>query len=233
MVFMVDVLRYDTSVMWWQRPSHSKSVPVCVSALVSQQIVKPPRGASVMTEPVHILGYVKTPVCQISASKASVDLIEQRIDALLQEDDSDKENESDMDLLLSVDEVVDESQSENCILFYLRSYVAHKMRKFSSCAERVQLLTDTDHTSVNDSRPEARLVQLKSWGAFKMPSLQLMKLLKFLEQCIQNHSDTPCVDIYSKILNEALANDELAVGSRLFRTCQYTDCKMHSFLHCY
>ena len=46
-----------------------------------------------------------------------------------------------------------------------------------------------------------------------MPSLALMKLLVFLEQCVQNHAAKPCVDIYTDILNEALASEQLAVST--------------------
>jgi len=95
-------------------------------------LIKPPRGASVKPDPVQLLACIKAPGrhCQPSASRT--ELIEQRIDAMLQQDVTDPEAD-DMDLVLSVDDISDDSQPEKAILSYLGSYVAHKLQRFSSC----------------------------------------------------------------------------------------------------
>ena len=83
-------------------------------------------------DPVQLLGCIKAPGrhCQTSASRT--ELIEQHIDAMLQQDVTDPEAD-DMDLVLSVDDISDDSQPEKVILSYLGSYVAHKLQRFSSC----------------------------------------------------------------------------------------------------
>jgi len=128
--------------------------------------------------------------CQTSASRTA--LIEQRIDAMLHQGITDPEAD-DMDLVLSVDNISNDSQPEKVIPSYLGGYVAHKL---SSCFDCVQLLTETSSTCY--SGPDAKLVELKSRGRLKVPSLAPMKLLEFLEQCIQNHAAKPCVDIYTR-----------------------------------
>ena len=112
------------------------------------------------------------------------DSIEQHIDAMLQQDVTDPEAD-DMNLVLLVDNISNDSQPEIVILSYIGGYVAHKLQQFSLCFDCVQLLTDTSSTCY--SGPDAKLVELKSWGRLKVPSLALMKLLEFLEQCVQNH----------------------------------------------
>ena len=83
-------------------------------------------------DPVQLLGCIKAPGrhCQTSASRT--ELIEQRIDAMLQQDVTDPEGD-DMDLVLSVDNISNDSQPEKAILSYLGGYVAHKLQRFSSC----------------------------------------------------------------------------------------------------
>jgi len=130
-----------------------------------KSLIKPTRGASVKT-----------------------DSIEQHIDAMLQQDVTDPEAD-DMNLVLLVDNISNDSQPEKVILSYIGSYVAHKLQQFSLCFDCVQLLTDTSSTCY--SGPDAKLVELKSWGRLKVPSLALMKLLEFLEQCVQNHAAKP------------------------------------------
>jgi len=111
------------------------------------------------TDPVQLLGCIKAPGrhCQTSASRT--ELIEQRIDAMLQQDVTDPEADD-------MDDISDESQPEKAILSYLGGY----------------------------ARPDAKLVELKSWGMLKVPSMALMKLLEFLEQCVQNQAAKLCVD---------------------------------------
>jgi len=128
----------------------------------------------------------------------------------LQQDVTDPEAD-DVDLVLSVDDISNDSQPEKAILSYLGGYVSHKLQRFSSCFDYVQLLTDTSSTCY--SGPDTKVVELKSQGRLKVPSLAPMKLLEFLEQCVQNHAAKPCVDIYTDILNEALASEQLAVST--------------------
>ena len=126
---------------------------------------------------------------------------------MLQQDVTDPEAD-DMDLVLSVDNISNDSQSEKVILSYLGGYVAHKLQRSSLCFDYVQLLTDT--SSACYSGPDTKVVELKSWGRLKVPSLAPMKLLEFLEQCVQKHAAKSCVDIYTDIPNEALASEQLA-----------------------
>jgi len=100
--------------------------------LLVKSLIKPSRGASVKTDPVQLLGCIKAPGrhCQTSASRT--ELIEQRIDAMLQQDITDPEA-NDMDLVLSVNNTSNDSQPEKAILSYLGGYVAHKLQRFSSC----------------------------------------------------------------------------------------------------
>jgi len=135
--------------------------------------------------------------------------IEQRNDAMLQQDVTGPEAD-DMDLVLSVDNISNNSLPEKAILSYLGGYVAHKLQQSSLCFDYVQLLTDT--SSACYSGPDTKVVELKSWGRLKVPSLAPMKLLEFLEQCVQKHAAKPCVDIYTDIPNEALASEQLAVS---------------------
>ena len=97
------------------------------------------------TDPVQLLGCIIAPDrhCQTSASRTQ--LIEQHIDAMLQQDVTDTEAD-DMDLMLSVDDISDDSQPDKAILSYLGGYVAHKLQQFSSCFDCVQLLADTSTT---------------------------------------------------------------------------------------
>jgi len=128
----------------------------------------------------------------------------------LQQDVTDPQAD-DMNLVLSVNNISNNSQPEKAILSYLGGYVAHKLQWFSSCSDYVQLLTDTSSTCY--SGPDTKVVELKSWGRLKVPSLAPMKLVEFLEQCVQNHAAKPCVDIYTDILNEAVASEQLAVST--------------------
>jgi len=65
-----------------------------------KSLIKPSRGASKKTDPVQLLGCIKAPGrhCQTSASRT--ELIEQHIDAMLQQDVTDTEAD-DMDLVES------------------------------------------------------------------------------------------------------------------------------------
>jgi len=83
-----------------------------------------------------LLGCIKAPGrhCQTSASRT--ELIEQHIDAMLQQDVTDPEAD-DMDLVLSVDNISNNSLPEKAILSYLGGYVAHKLQRFSSCFDYV------------------------------------------------------------------------------------------------
>ena len=65
----------------------------------------------------------------------------------------------------------------------------------------------------SEAKPDAKRVELRSLGKLKLSFLGLMKLVEFLEQCVQSYAAKPCVDIYSDILNEALASDQLAVST--------------------
>jgi len=80
---------------------------------------------------------------------------------MLQQDVTDP-GADDMDLVLSVDNVSNDSLPEKAILSYLGGYVAHKLQRFSSCFDGVQLLTDTSSTCY--SGPDTKLVELKSCG---------------------------------------------------------------------
>jgi len=77
-------------------------------------LIKPSRGVSVKTDPVQLLGCIKAPGrhCQTSASRT--ELIEQHIDAMLQQDVTDPEAD-DMDLVLSVNNISNDSQPEKAI----------------------------------------------------------------------------------------------------------------------
>ena len=137
-----------------------------------KSLIKPSQEASVKTDPVQLLGCRPIKAlgrhCQTSASRT--ELIEQHIDAMLQQDVTGPEADD-------MDDISDDSQPEKAILSYLGGY----------------------------ARPDAKLVELKSWGMLKVPSMALMKLLEFLVQCVQNQAAKLCVDIYTDILNKALA----------------------------
>jgi len=101
--------------------------------LLVKSLIKPSQGASVKTDPVQLLGCrpIKAPGCHYQTSASRTQLIEQRIDAMLQQDVTDPETD-DMDLVLSVDDISDDSQQDSQ-LSYLGGYVAHKLQRFSSC----------------------------------------------------------------------------------------------------
>ena len=115
--------------------------------LLVKSLIKPSQGASVRTDPVQLLGCrpIKAPGrhCQTLASRTQ--LIEQHIDAMLQQDVTGPEAD-DMDLVLSVDNISSNSLPEKVILSYRGGYVAHKLQRSSLCFGYVQLLTDTSST---------------------------------------------------------------------------------------
>lgn len=181
--------------------------------LSAKSLVRPPRGASVESSvPVEILGTLKADKSQ-SAGKASVDVVEQRIESLLMQDADDVEADIDMDLMLEVDNIEAEGQPAECIMMYLGGYVAHKLQRFSSCIDCMQLLSCRHTTDTLESISDAKLIQLKSWGALKLPSTALMKLLQLLECYVQKSSANLCADVYWNILNDVLAADDLAVST--------------------
>ena len=104
-----------------------------------RSLIKPSRGASVKPDPVQLLGCIIAPGRHSQTSASRTELIEQHIDAMLQQDVTDTEAD-DMDLMLSVDDISDDSQPDKAILSYLGGYVAHKLQQFSSCFDCVQLI---------------------------------------------------------------------------------------------
>jgi len=72
----------------------------------------------VKTDPVQLLGCIKAPGCHYQTSASRTELIEQHIDAMLQQDVTDPEAD-DMDLVLSVNDISNNSQPEKAILRYL------------------------------------------------------------------------------------------------------------------
>jgi len=99
--------------------------------LLVKSLIKPSRAASVKTDPVQLLGCIKALGCHCQTSASRTELIEQHIDAMLQQDITDPEA-NDMNLVLSVDDISDDSQQDSQ-LSYLGGYVAHKLQRFSSC----------------------------------------------------------------------------------------------------
>jgi len=169
----------------------------------ANSLIKPPRRASVTSQPVQMLASVKSTSHQTTTSQASVQSIEQYLDNLLQNTPESSCN-SDSNLMSLLDHDYDSSDPEKCIMQYLSGYVAHKLRKFTSCTDCVQLLVAGECTTSSD-----KLILLKTLGGLQIPSVPLTRLLTFLEQCVQKHTETPHADVYTAILNEALASDEL------------------------
>jgi len=104
-------------------------------------------------------------------------------------------------------EVPTERDNDAALMLGARPIIQHQP---AARHNYVQLLTDTSSTCY--SGPDTKVVEMKSWGRLKVPSLAPMKLLEFIEQCVQNHAAQPCVDIYTDILNEAFASEQLAVS---------------------
>jgi len=129
--------------------------------LLVKSLIKPSQGVSVKTDPVQLLGCIKALGRHCQTSACRTELIEQHIDAMLQQDVTGPEAD-DMDLVLSVDNISNNSLPEKVILSYLGGYVAHKLQRFSSCFDYVQLLTDTSSTCY--SGPDTKVVKMKSWG---------------------------------------------------------------------
>jgi len=114
------------------------------------------------------------------------------------------------------------STPEDCIKFYLGGYVAHKLSKYTSCEDCVKSLSDAENIS-----SESRLVQLKTRGGLKLPSVALTSLIKLLEQCFQKYSAAPSTNMYFDILNEVLTCDFLsasAIGCKKHYGCLTSRC---------
>jgi hypothetical protein len=171
--------------------------------LSANSLIKPARRANVTAEPVKILGQMKT-LHDKTVGKASMDLIEQHLDMLLEQGGNESADDIDVAAFSIFDHDYYQSEPEKCILYYLSGYVAHKLRKFTSCEDCVQALIDTERTT-----PDAKLIQLKTRGGLQIPSVPVTKLLSLLEQCIQKFSAALHVDIYNDILSEALSLDDL------------------------
>jgi hypothetical protein len=171
--------------------------------LSANSLIKPPRRANVTGVPVQTLAPLKSVLHKTTASQASVGLIEERLDRLLYDDETAEENAA--DVVAMVDHDYYTSEPETCILQYLGGYVAHKLRKFTSCEECLQVMVDNEHVTA-----DAKLIELKTRGGLQIPSWPLTLLLTFLEKCVQKHSNKLHVDIYQKILDETLSSDKLA-----------------------
>jgi len=186
--------------------------------LSANSLIKPPRRASVTTEPAKILAPLARTTQTDSVSKESVRRIEQHIDNMLQHgnsgSDSDTETDSDIDLLMSVECDDSPSDPEKCIVNYLSGYVAHKLRKFTSCADCLAVLVSDQATS------DSTLISLKTRGGLQIPSKPLSDLIGLVEQCVQKHSSKLHVNSYTMMLNEVLAADELASAT--------VGCQVHS-----
>jgi hypothetical protein len=178
-------------------------------------LIKPPKRASVTGEPINILAEIKS---NKNAPIPFVSNIEKHLDQLMLEDD---ENSS--DCLPSYDHSYMLSQPVDCITYYLSGYVTHKLRKFTSCAECVSALTG----NVTDSTPDARLAELKTLGGLQIPSVKLSHLISFLESCVEKYSSVPNTFIYTDILGEVLWHEHLpayAVGCTKHSTALTARC---------
>jgi len=191
--------------------------------LSANSVTKLPRRASVVGDPVTMLQPLKSVSHTTTVSKASVHMIEQHLDNVLQQGQSSVDATGDNSSVLSlIDHEYYSSDPENCILHYVSGYVAHKLRKFTSCTDCVTILVDNEHTT-----PDDKLIVLKTRGGLQVPSASLTRLLEVLERCVQQHSAKPHTNLYAEMLNEALSSDDLsstAVGCPLHRTTLTARC---------
>jgi len=132
--------------------------------------------------------------------------IEHHLHSLLQHDDK-VSGDSDVDVMMSVDAELFSEEPERCILYYLAGYIAHKLCKFTPCAECKESLINNGGSSEDD-----KLVSLKTRGGLKMPSQALTRLLTVVEHSVQVHAVKPKASAYSDILNSTLSSDDLSTS---------------------
>ena len=167
-------------------------------------LIKPPKRASVTGDPINILAEIKS--SNMNVPIPFVSNIEQHLDDLMLCDDDDGSVG-----LPGYDHSYMLGSPIDCITYYLSGYVTHKLRKFTSCADCVSSLTG----SITDTTPDAKLAELKTRGGLQIPSVKLSQLISFLESCVQKYSSTPNTFMYTDILGEVLWHEQLpchAVG---------------------
>src|SRR5688572_9667739 len=133
-------------------------------------LVKPGRRASVCTDPLNILLTIQSIKPQHELLPF-VPQIEVLIDELLQyksEESNPRKEQAEHDY--------SKSHPEDAIRFYLGGYVAHKLCKFTSCNNCTKTLTDSSNVS-----SESKLVEIKTQGGLKFPSVSLTRLIQLLE----------------------------------------------------
>lgn len=162
-------------------------------------LIKPPKRASVVSDPVNILDKIRSPTVK-HVNVPFVARIEQHLDNLIMSCEPADEN---VVCLPGCDHAYAQSSPMNCITYYLSGYVSHKLRKLTSCTDCITAMTGTELTS------HAKLIELKTRGGLQIPSLQLSLLIFFLESCVQKYAATPHTDMYLDILNEALWHEDL------------------------
>lgn len=168
-------------------------------------LIKPGKRASVQSEPTAILLSAR------SAKSAEripfIPAIESLLDTILERD-----SHQDTELVPVADSIgnTDEhdyvqSTPEECIKFYLGGYVAHKLAKFTTCAQCLESLSDSENIT-----SAAKLVELKTHGGLKLPAKELTALITLLESSFQQYSAAPSTNMYFDILNDVLASDGLS-----------------------
>ena len=183
-------------------------------------LVKPGRRSSVQSDAAQILLSVQSATSGES-QPAFVPQIEAMLDSLLQDDAFIAEQ--------AVEERQhDYSQStpEQCILFYLGGYVAHKVSKFTQCESCIQSMSNADNLS-----SASRLVELRTHGDLKLPSSAMTELISLLERCVAEHSDKPCSNMYFDILNDVMVSDALPAAGNASDTITWIFSNPVSYTH--
>lgn len=165
-------------------------------------LVKPARRSSVQSDPAQILLSLQS-ATSVEPQPAFVPQIETVLDSLLQYESKSTEQ--------SAEHTIDErehdysnSTPEECILFYLGGYVAHKLAQFTQCDNCIQSLSDADNMSST-----SRLVELKTRGGLKLPSRPLTELISLLERCFAERASSPNTNMYFDVLNDVMVSDAL------------------------
>ena len=186
-------------------------------------LVKPGKRGSVQANPVDILMKVKS-IKPMHEELPWIPQIEVLIDELLEcqlpDDDPSLLNNSEHDYNMST--------PEQCIQFYLGGYVAHKLLKFTTCDPCIANLTKPS-TCLS---AESKLVEIKTRGGLKLPSVSLTQLIKLLELSVQKYSGKPKTSMYQDILNDVLSSDTLSksgIGCEIHQTSLTARC-IHFFI---
>lgn len=161
-------------------------------------LIKPPRRANVVSDPVAIFQTMKSikhePLSFVSA-------IEEHIDDVMLHDEPFANV---FVCSLDCDHCYVQSSPMQCIMYYLSGYVAHKLRRFTTCIDCIAGLTG------KEPGKDAKLIDIKTCGGLQIPSARLSHLIAFVECSVQKHSSKPHTYMYNNILNDVLWDDSLS-----------------------